>query len=95
MQRELELKVELSKADLERLTGDLPADDLVIGHTERKSLRTVYFDTPEHDLHAIGISLRLRKQDSGWLQTVKADHHVDGGVSNPIELEALLTNGDT
>jgi inorganic triphosphatase YgiF len=94
MQRELELKVELSKADLERLAGELSVDDLAIGHTERKSLRTVYFDAPEHDLHAIGISLRLRKQDSGWLQTVKADHHVHGGISNPVELEVLLTNSE-
>jgi triphosphatase len=53
-----------------------------------RKLRTVYFDTPKHDLHAAGISLRLRCQNGGWLQTVKADQHVVDGVSNPIELEA-------
>ena len=37
---------------------------------------------------AAGISLRLRRQNGGWLQTVKADQHVDRGISNPIELEA-------
>ena len=90
MHRELELKVELSKSDVERLGGELPGDELGIGSPRRKKLRSVYFDTPEHDLHAAGISLRLRRQNGGWLQTVRADQHVDGGVSNPVELEALL-----
>ena len=88
MRRELELKLELSKSDVERLRGELPEDELGIGPPTRKKLRSIYFDTPEYDLHAAGISLRLRWQDGGWLQTVKADQHVDRGISNPIELEA-------
>jgi len=55
-----------------------------------KKLRTVYFDTPKHDLHAAGISLRLRHQNGGWLQTVK--EHVAEGVSNPVELEAPVAD---
>ena len=31
MQRELELKLELSKSDVERLRGELPEDELGIG----------------------------------------------------------------
>ena len=68
MQRELELKVELSKSDVQRLGSELPVDDLSVGPAKTKKLRTVYFDTPKHDLHAAGISLRLRRQNSGWLQ---------------------------
>jgi len=30
------------------------------------------------------------RQHGGWLQTVKVDQHIEGGVSNPIELEALV-----
>jgi triphosphatase len=90
MQRELELKVELSRSDVERLGGELPGGDLEIGPTASKKLRTVYFDTPAHDLHAAGITLRLRRQNDGWLQTVKADQHVAEGMSNPIELEASV-----
>jgi len=56
----------------------------------KKKLRTVYFDTPKHDLHAAGISLRLRHQNGGWLQTVK--EHVAEGVSNPVELEAPVAD---
>src|SRR5262245_12587150 len=90
MQRELELKVELSKSDVERLGGELRIGELGIGPPTRKKLRSVYFDTPEHDLHAAGIALRLWRQNGGWLQTVKADQHVEGGISNPIELEASV-----
>lgn len=90
MRRELELKLELSKSDVERLSGELPEDELGIGPPTRKELRSIYFDTPEHDLHAAGISLWLRRQNGGWLQTVKTDEHVDGGISKPIELEATV-----
>ena len=88
--QELELKVELDKSDVDRLAGEPAAGDLSIGPVATKELRTVYFDTPEHDLHAAGISLRLRRQDGGWRQTVKVDQHVEGGMSNPIELQALV-----
>jgi triphosphatase len=87
MPRELELKLELSKSDVQRLGSELPVGDPSVGPTATKKLRTVYFDTPKHDLHAAGISLRLRRQNGGWLQTVKADQHIADGVSNPVELE--------
>jgi inorganic triphosphatase YgiF len=90
MQRELELKLELSKSDVERLRSELPEPELGIGPPTREKLRSVYYDTPGHDLHAAGISLRLRSQNGGWLQTVKADQHVEDGISNPVQLEALV-----
>lgn len=39
MQRELELKVELSKSDVERLAGELPVSDLAAGEPVRKKIR--------------------------------------------------------
>jgi len=90
MQRELELKVELSASATERLARELPKTDLTIGPASTKKLRTIYFDTPTHGLHEAGLSLRLRSQNGGWLQTVKADQEVAGGLSNPVELEILL-----
>ena len=90
MPRELELKVELSASDIKRLAGELPDADLGLGPISSKKLRTIYFDTPEHSLHARGISLRLRNQNGGWLQTLKADQHLADGVSNPVELEVSL-----
>jgi len=88
--QELELKVELDKFDVERLAGESVDSDLSVGPVATKELRTVYFDTPEHDLHAAGVSLRLRRQNGGWQQTVKVDQHVEGGISNPIELQAFV-----
>ena len=87
--RELELKVELTPADLARLEWRTPPADLSTSSPKRIRLRSIYYDTPKHGLHAAGISLRVRRQDEGWVQTVKADQHVDG-VSNPIEVEASV-----
>jgi triphosphatase len=94
MDRELELKVELSGSDVARLEGDLRASELDIGPLSSTRLRSIYFDTPKHDLHAAGISWRVRQQDGAWLQTVKAEQTVADGVSNPIELEAPLDTAD-
>ena len=90
MHRELELKVELSASDIARLASELPDTDLMLGPASTKKLRTIYFDTPAHGLHEVGITLRLRSQNGGWLQTVKTDQHVVDGVSNPVELEVPL-----
>src|SRR5262245_15188371 len=90
MQRQLELQVELSASAIERLARELPKSDLTIGPASTKKLRTIYCDTPMHGLHEAGLSLRLRSQNGGWLQTVKADQQVAGGLSNPVELEILL-----
>jgi inorganic triphosphatase YgiF len=94
MPRELELKVELSQSDVARLASELPVSDLAVSAPVRKKIRSVYFDTPDHDLHAAGISLRLRRQDGGWLQTVKAEQFVEDGVSNPIELQVELDGAE-
>ena len=88
MPREFELKVELSESDMRRLAFEGPFGNFDVGPPIRKKLKSVYFDTPKHDLHAAGISLRLRRVNGGWLQTVKADQRIVDGVSNPLELES-------
>ena len=42
MRRELELKVELSKSDMERLAGDLPGADVEAGPASTQKIKTVY-----------------------------------------------------
>jgi triphosphatase len=92
MSRELELclKVELSCADAARLVGELLARELAIGPPATKKVRTIYFDAPGYDLNAADITLRLRRQDGFWLQSVKANQKNEGGLSNPVETETRL-----
>src|SRR5688500_3484224 len=87
-QRELELKVQLSKSDVARLKRLLSKNKIASGEPSTEKLRSIYFDTPTYSLREMGVSLRLRQQGNGWVQTVKADKGISGGISNPIELEA-------
>ncbi|MGI9479007.1 MAG: CHAD domain-containing protein [Hyphomicrobiaceae bacterium] len=69
--------------------SDLP--DILCGGEQEPSvtrrLRTVYFDTPSHDLRLHQISLRVREVDSSWRQTVKCETRIKSGLSHPIEVE--------
>ena len=85
--QQLELKVELSKSELKRLGGELRCEDLASGLPPGTRQRTVYFDTPEHNLHATGLSMRLRRQDGHWLQMIKADRHAAEGTQ-VLELQS-------
>lgn len=66
---ELELKLEFDTADRRRLESAPP-----LSGTERETHRLVstYFDTPTHELHEAGFSLRVRRCGEQRLQTVKA-----------------------
>ena len=46
-------------------------------------------DTPEHNLRAAGLSMRLRRQDGPWLQTIKAD-----GTPQAVELQSPVATPD-
>ncbi len=85
---EFELKLELTKGDFDRIRKSSLLKSSKGGKSSRKTLRSVYFDTPDHRLHAEGLSLRLRDQNGrNWLQTVKAETALMSGLSNPIEVE--------
>jgi CHAD domain-containing protein len=86
--RQLELKVELSKSDMQRLGGKLRCEGLASGSPPSTRQRTVYFDTPGYKLHAAGLSLWLSRQDRRWLQIIKADKHVADSLSGTVELES-------
>ena len=68
--RELELKVKLSSADLARIEA-AAGNGLSAAECTRSRLQSIYYVTPKHDLHGDGISLRVRRVDDGWVQTVK------------------------
>ena len=68
MADEVELKLELTLPAAEALqrSGVLTGAPRVTRH------RSIYFDTPDHQLAAAGLSLRIRADGDGRIQTVKA-----------------------
>lgn len=63
---------------LSRLTGSGP---------QKLKLQNTYYDTPQQNLRAAGIALRIRQQDRLRLQTVKCAGQVSGGLSSRPEWE--------
>lgn len=63
---------------LTRLTGAAP---------QKLRLQNTYYDTPNQDLRAQGIALRIRRQGELELQTVKCAGFVSGGLSSRPEWE--------
>ncbi len=89
--REFELKLDMTGQELDLLAGN---PKLRSGSARvQKTLRSVYYDTPDHRLHAQGIVLRVRDDGEGYVQTVKLDHNLKDGISNPVEIEDRLDNG--
>jgi inorganic triphosphatase YgiF len=89
--REFELKLALSEEDYERLNAH---PKLTGPQRERseKVLKSVYFDTPDLCLRDLGVTLRVRSDGKGFLQTVKAETGLENGVSSPIEVETPVEN---
>jgi inorganic triphosphatase YgiF len=88
---ELELKLELTSEELQRLGAHPALEPLTVGHPVTQTLRSIYFDTPDHRLRAHGIALRLRSTDGGqWLQTVKVGNGEVNGLYDRKELESAV-----
>jgi triphosphatase len=51
-------------------------------------VRSIYYDTPDLDLHARGLALRLRDAPRGRIQTVKLAAEAAGGLFDRREVEA-------
>ncbi|MDD3837884.1 MAG: CYTH domain-containing protein, partial [Phenylobacterium sp.] len=64
---ETELKFLLTPEALETLSSH-PA---LRGPGQSERLRSVYFDTPDHQLRDHGLSVRVRETPRGFIQTVK------------------------
>ena len=88
--REFELKLELTREELQRVNDHPVLPSLTVGEPTVKILRSIYFDTPDQRLRQAGISLRLRYDGEKWRQTVKCDGRMTRGVWQPLELETAL-----
>jgi inorganic triphosphatase YgiF len=87
---EFELKLELTPQQLQRVGGNPALEHLTVGKPTTRTLRSIYFDTPDHRLRAQGISLRLREIGDKWVQTIKSGNGVRNGVSHPDEVETVV-----
>ena len=69
---EIELKLRATPARLKQALARLKKR-AVKGSTFKKNLRAIYFDTAKDNLHAKGLSLRIRDEDGRFVQTLKQD----------------------
>lgn len=95
--RELELKLSVTPETLARvrkggmlarLPGLKPQ-----GRATTKRLRSVYWDTPAHDLAAAGLGLRIRNAAGTYVQTLKTQDIGGGLVSDRGEDETVREGG--
>jgi hypothetical protein len=61
---------------------------------ESHQLITVYYDTPDLQLHRQRITLRVRKQGARWIQTLKGGGGVQGGLHSRNEWNWDLPSRD-
>jgi triphosphatase len=70
--REVELKLHVAPADLPRLVRHPFLKAIREGEVRTRRLHTVYWDTADFDLLGHGVALRVRRDGSGRIMTLKA-----------------------
>ena len=90
---EIELKFLIDEQAPRQLRARVKALKLAKATPKTRTLRSVYFDTPEHALKKAGISLRLRRDGRHWTQTVKTSAQPHGGLSQVGEIENPAPGG--
>jgi len=85
---EVELKLAFSHAAIRKLA----AHPLIRGRVRpvTRKLHTVYYDTPSLDLWRQGVALRVRRAGRRWVQAVKGEGSVKGGLHRRIEIESEI-----
>jgi inorganic triphosphatase YgiF len=63
------------------------------GVSRTRTLRSIYFDTPDHALRKADIALRLRRDGRRWIQTVKTGRMGGSGFSRVGEVEVDAPGG--
>jgi inorganic triphosphatase YgiF len=87
---ETELKLQIDPQNVARLARH----DLFKRATKRvtRKLYSVYYDTPALDLWRSGMTLRLRRSGSHWVQTVKGGGDVTAGLHRREEFETAIAS---
>ena len=90
---EIELKFLLDELTPSDLWGRVKASKLASAGPRTRTLRSIYLDTSDHALKKAGIALRLRRDGRRWIQTVKTDAELHGGLSQVGEVENPAPGG--
>ena len=85
---ETELKLRIAPEHLDRLKRHPLLKTLATTRATTRKLHSIYYDTPELDLHQRAMALRLRRVGKQWLQTLKGGGEVQAGLHQRNEWEA-------
>jgi len=88
--QEIELKLALPPGRVEAFLARMARRR---AQPEKHALHTRYFDTPDFDLSAAGVALRVRRAGRRWLQTLKTEGERQGGLSRRLEFEMSVPRG--
>ena len=88
--REVELKLEGDPEALESLYDDHAFLAMVKGKATDRTLRSIYFDTPDFALMNNGFALRVREDGRNRIQTLKSSSKSGGPASDRGEWEHAL-----
>ncbi len=88
--KEIELKLQLRAADLERIKRWLDRAPHLDATAQTELLESQYFDTDDHRLHRCGATLRVRRRGTHHIQTVKCDAPQAGQLFDRSEWETEI-----
>jgi inorganic triphosphatase YgiF len=90
MTEEIELKFTIPADAAARLGRLPPVRAASHGRVVSRPVHSVYYDTPDLDLDRERVSLRLRRDGSTWLQTVKSTPRLEGGLHQREEIDVAV-----
>jgi triphosphatase len=87
MAKEIELKLSVCKHHVESLKKHPLLQSGSVTDLGAKTLKNIYFDTPEHALSGEKVALRIREKGGRYIQTLKTSGSADGGLHARHEWE--------
>lgn len=93
MPSEVELKLQVALGDVQRVLGHRVLASQAKGRWRRQSLLNVYYDSPDLRLNKARVALRLRRMGERWIQTIKGEGRVAGGLHERPEWETDTAEG--
>jgi inorganic triphosphatase YgiF len=90
--QEVELKLAVAQSDLPRLRRSALFRERGVGRSRTQRLHAVYFDTPDLDLRAAGLALRVRREGRRYIQALKSADAGRAGLFARAEWECPVSS---